>query len=129
MSTDSNQASVLMSKNTPEKTLFTRIIDRELPADIIYEDSQCVCIRDINPQAPTHVLLIPRKPIPTLADATDEDKALLGHLMLRVGDIARWLGVDDGFRLVINNGKKGGQVVFHLHLHLLANKTFSDDSL
>ena len=118
-----------MSKEIPEKTLFTRIIDRELPADIVYEDDQCICIRDINPKAPTHVLLIPRKPIPTLADATEDDKALLGHLLLKVGDIARLLGVEDGFRMVINNGEKGGQVVFHLHFHLLANKTFSDDSL
>lgn len=111
------------------KTLFTQIIDRELPADIVYEDDQCICIHDINPQAPIHVLLIPRKPIPTLADATDEDKALLGHLLLKAGDIARLLGVDDGFRMVVNNGKKGGQVVFHLHFHLLANKTFSENSL
>ena len=93
-----------MPKETPEKTLFTRIIDRELPADIIYEDDQCICIRDINPKAPTHVLLIPRKPIPTLADTTLEDKALLGYLLLKVGDIARLLGVEDGFRMVINNG-------------------------
>jgi len=112
-----------------EKTLFTKIIDRELAADIIYEDDQCICIRDINPQAPTHVLLIPRKPIPTLAKASNEDKALLGHLLLKIGDIARSLGVEDGFRVVMNNGEKGGQVVFHLHLHLLADKTFSDDSL
>lgn len=118
-----------MPKETPEKTLFTRIIDRELPANIIYEDDQCICIHDINPKAPTHVLLIPRKPIPTLADATQEDKALLGHLLLKVGDIARLLGVEDGFRMVINNGEKGGQVVFHLHFHLLANKTFNDNSL
>ena len=118
-----------MPKETPEKTLFTRIIDRELPANIIYEDDQCICIHDINPKAPTHVLLIPRKPIPTLADATQEDKALLGHLLLKVGDIARLLGVEDGFRMVINNGEKGGQVVFHLHLHLLANKTFNGNSL
>jgi histidine triad (HIT) family protein len=113
----------------PEKTLFTKIIDGELPADIIYEDDQCICIRDIKPQAPTHVLLIPRKPIPTLADASNEDKALLGHLLLKIGDIARLLKVDDGFRVVVNNGEKGGQVVFHLHLHLLANKIFSDNSL
>ena len=118
-----------MTKDTPKKTLFTRIIDRELPADIVYEDDQCICIRDINPKAPTHVLLIPRKPIPTLAEATDEDKMLLGHLLLTVGDIARLLGVEDGFRMVVNNGEKGGQVVFHLHFHLLANKIFNDDSL
>ena len=114
-----------MPKDTTEKTLFTRIIDRELPADIVYEDDQCICIRDINPKALTHVLLIPRKPIPTLAEATAEDKALLGHLLLKVGDVARLLGVEDGFRTVVHNGEKGGQEVFHLHLHLLANKTSS----
>ena len=76
-----------------EETLFTKIINGDIPADILYEDDQCICIRDIQPQAPTHVLVIPRKPIPKLAEASQDDKALLGHLMLAVGDIARKLGV------------------------------------
>lgn len=112
-----------------EPTIFTRIINGDIPADILYEDEHCICIRDINPQAPTHVLVIPRTPIPRLADASEEDKALLGHLLLKVGDIARTLGVDDAFRVVINNGEAAGQTVFHLHLHILAGKTFSEGSL
>lgn len=107
-----------------EETLFTKIINGEIPADVIYKDDQCICIKDIHPEAPTHVLVIPSKPIPKLSDASEEDKALLGHLMLKVGDIARQLGVDDAFRVVINNGEKAGQQVFHLHLHILANKVF-----
>jgi histidine triad (HIT) family protein len=112
-----------------DKTLFSKIIDGEIPADIVYQDEHCICIKDIQPQAPTHVLVIPRKPIPRLADATDDDKALLGHLMLAVGDIARSLGVDEAFRVCINNGERAGQTVFHLHLHLLAGTTFNEGSL
>ncbi|SMF07454.1 histidine triad (HIT) family protein [Alteromonadaceae bacterium Bs31] len=112
-----------------EDSLFTKIINREIPADIVYEDDQCICIKDINPQAPTHVLVIPAKPIAKLADASDEDKALLGHLMLKVGEIARTLGVEDAFRVVVNNGAGAGQQVFHLHLHILANKSFDEGSL
>ena len=112
-----------------EDTLFTKIINGEIPADIVYQDDLCICIKDIQPAAPTHVLIIPRKPIPKLADASQEDKALLGHLMMCVGDIARELGVEDAFRVVINNGEKAGQTVFHLHIHLLANKQFTEGSL
>lgn len=110
-------------------TLFTKIINREIPADIVYEDEQCICIKDIAPKAPVHVLLIPRKPIPKLADASAEDKAILGHLMTVVGDITRQLGIDQAFRVVINNGEGAGQTVFHLHLHILGEKTFSESSL
>ena len=112
-----------------EETIFTKIINGDIPAEIVYQDDLCICINDISPQAPTHVLVIPKKPIPRLADATEEDKALLGHLMLSVGDIAKQLGVDEAFRVVINNGEAAGQTVFHLHLHILANKTFSEGSL
>ncbi len=112
-----------------EETLFTKIINGDIPTDKVYEDDQCICIKDISPQAPTHVLIIPRKPIPRLVEATEEDKALLGHIMLKVGDIARQLGIDEAFRVVINNGEAAGQTVFHLHLHILANKTFSEGSL
>lgn len=112
-----------------EDTLFTKIINGDIPAERIYEDELCICIKDISPQAPTHVLLIPRKPIPRLADATAEDQAILGHLMVKAGEIARLLGVDEAFRLVVNNGADAGQTVFHLHLHILGNKTFSEQGL
>lgn len=112
-----------------EETLFTKIINGDIPADIVYEDEHCFAIKDIAPKAPTHLLVIPRKPIPRLADASEEDKAVLGHLMLKVGDIARKAGVDEAFRVVINNGAGAGQTVFHLHLHILGNKQFSEDSL
>ena len=106
-------------------TIFGKIITREIPADIVYEDEHCLAFRDINPQAPTHVLLIPKKEIPRLADATAEDGALLGHLMLAAGKIARQLGVEDAFRLVVNNGAAAGQSVFHLHLHIIAGRGLS----
>ena len=103
-------------------TLFSKIIDREIAADIVYEDEHCLAFRDINPQAPTHVLLIPKKEIARLADATAEDQTMLGHLLLAAGKVARQLGVDEAFRLVVNNGADAGQSVFHLHLHLLAGR-------
>ena len=112
-----------------EETLFTKIMNGDIPADIVYEDEHCIAIKDIAPKAPTHLLVIPRKPIPRLVDASAEDKALLGHLMLAVGDIAKKVGIDEAFRVVINNGADVGQTVFHLHLHILGNKTFSEDSL
>ena len=120
-----------------EKGLFSRIIDKELPADIVYEDDQCIVINDIAPQAPVHMLVIPRLPIPRLVDATEADRAVLGHLMWVAGEVARLKGVDDAFRLVVNNGADAGQTVFHLHLHVLANKgskekhaeTFSEQNL
>jgi histidine triad (HIT) family protein len=105
-------------------TIFTRIINREIPAQIVYEDELCLAFRDINAQAPTHVLLIPKKEIPRLVDATPEDAALMGHLMVTAGKIARDLGVGDAFRLAINNGAHAGQSVFHLHLHILAGRAF-----
>jgi histidine triad (HIT) family protein len=103
-------------------TVFGKIITREMPATIVYEDEHCLAFRDINPQAPTHVLLIPKKEIPRLIDATEEDRALLGHLMLAAGKIARALGAGDAFRLVVNNGAGAGQSVFHLHLHIIAGR-------
>ncbi len=112
-----------------EKSIFSKIMDGEIPSDILYQDEHFICIKDIAPQAPTHLLLIPRKPIPRIADATPEDQSLLGHLMLKAGEIARDLGVDEAFRLVINNGADAGQTVFHLHVHLLAQKKFKEGSL
>jgi histidine triad (HIT) family protein len=112
-----------------EKTLFTKIINGDIPGDIVYEDEHCFAIRDIAPKAPTHLLVIPKKPIPRLVDASAEDKDLLGHMMLMVGDIAKKAGIGEAFRVIINNGEGVGQTVFHLHLHILGNKTFSEDSL
>jgi histidine triad (HIT) family protein len=105
-------------------TLFGKIIHREIPADIVYEDDLCLAFKDINPQAPTHVLLIPKKEIVKLSDAGAVDQAVLGHLLLAAGKIARQLGVADAFRLVVNNGEEAGQSVFHLHLHILAGRPF-----
>ena len=104
------------------KTLFEKIIDKEIPAEIIYEDEVSIVIKDINPQAPTHLLIIPKKVIPKLSDATDNDKDVLGHLMLLAKDISNQLGLDETFRLVVNNGAKAGQSVFHLHIHLLSGR-------
>jgi histidine triad (HIT) family protein len=112
-----------------EKTLFTRIIDGDIPSAILYEDEYCFAIRDIAPKAPTHLLLIPKKPIPRLVDAEADDQALLGHLMITAGKIARDAGVGDAFRLIVNNGEGAGQTVFHLHLHILANMPMSEQSL
>ena len=103
-------------------TLFGKVIRREIPADIVYEDELCLAFRDINPQAPTHVLLIPKKEIDKLSSADGADQALLGHMMLAVAKVARQLGVEDAFRLVVNNGAEAGQSVFHLHLHILAGR-------
>tara|TARA_Y100001970_G_C13792236_1_gene630844 strand:+ start:321 stop:662 length:342 start_codon:yes stop_codon:yes gene_type:complete len=106
-------------------TLFEKIIKREIPADIIYEDDISIVIKDINPQAPTHLLIIPKKVIPKLSDANQEDQEILGHLMLVATKIAKQLDLDDTFRMVINNGAKAGQSVFHLHLHLLSGRVLS----
>ena len=106
-------------------SLFTRIINRQIPAEILYEDELCVAVKDINPQAPVHLLLIPKKPLEMLSGATDHDQAMLGHLLLAVGKITRQLKIDGAFRLVINNGAEAGQSVFHLHLHILAGRPFS----
>lgn len=105
-------------------TIFSKIINREMDADIVFEDNLCLAFRDINPQAPMHILLIPKKPIVMLADADKSDQSVLGHLMLVAGDIAREQGYADAFRLVTNNGEKVGQTVFHLHLHLLGGREF-----
>ncbi len=104
-------------------TLFEKIIAGEIPSEVVYEDDDCFCFRDIAPQAPVHLLLIPKKPIPRIAEAKTEDAELLGHLMLKVGEIARQEGfAEGGFRVVINNGSHGGEAVPHLHLHILAER-------
>ncbi|KAK8378028.1 hypothetical protein O3P69_018752 [Scylla paramamosain] len=103
-------------------TIFGKILRKEIPADFIYEDEQCVAFRDVSPQAPTHFLVIPRKPLATLSDAGDEDEQLLGHLMLVARRVAKEQGLDKGFRLVVNNGQEGAQSVYHLHLHVLGGR-------
>ena len=103
-------------------TLFEKIIQREIPADIIFEDDQVLAFRDINPAAPTHVLVIPKKPIPRVGAASAEDQSLIGHLMLKAAEIARELKLENGFRLVINNGPDGGESVPHLHCHILGGR-------
>jgi len=104
-------------------TLFEKIIAREIPADIVYEDDLVLAFNDINPQAPVHVLVIPKKPIPRIAEAEPEDHQVLGHLLLKAREIAADLGLqENGFRLVINNGKDGGESVPHLHLHILGGR-------
>lgn len=104
------------------KTLFQKIADKEIPAKLIHEDAVCVAFHDISPQAPTHVLIVPRKPIPRVAEATVEDQATLGHLLLVAGQLSRLLGLAKGFRVVINNGPDGGETVPHLHVHLLGGR-------
>jgi histidine triad (HIT) family protein len=111
-----------MSENTGGDTLFGKIIRREIPADIVYEDELCLAFRDITPQAPTHILMIPKQPLPSLAAAELEDKALLGHLLWAVSEVARQQNLDNGYRVVMNTGEDGGQTVFHLHLHLLGGR-------
>lgn len=106
-------------------TIFSKIINREMDADIVFEDDHCLAFRDINPQAPMHILLIPKKPIVKLADADKSDQTLLGHMMLVAGDIAREQGYGEAFRIVANNGEAVGQSVFHLHFHLLGGRDFS----
>src|SRR5471030_2665757 len=105
------------------KTLFQKIIDREIPAKLAHEDDLCIAIHDINPQAPVHVLVIPKKPVARLGEATTADLALLGHLLLTAATLAKKLGVaESGYRLVINNGRDGGESVPHLHVHLLGQR-------
>lgn len=103
-----------------EKTLFSKIIDREIPADIVYEDDKCIVIKDIHPKARVHLLIIPKKPIPTLFDLQPEDKDTMGHMMLLLPQLAQSLDLD-GFKTQINTGASGGQEVFHIHIHLMGN--------
>jgi histidine triad (HIT) family protein len=106
-------------------TIFMKIIRREIPAQIVHEDDHCLAFRDVNPQAPTHVLVIPKEPLAGLSDAGPEHGAMLGRLLLAARDVAEKLELNDGYRLVINNGAAAGQTVFHLHVHLLAGRHFT----
>jgi histidine triad (HIT) family protein len=104
-------------------TLFEKIIKREVPAQVIHEDDQCVAVRDINPQAPIHILVIPKKAIPRLGEATDADEALLGHLLLTAAEVAKREGVaENGYRVVVNQGWHAGESVPHLHVHVLGGR-------
>jgi len=108
------------------KTLFERIGDGEVPAQIVYQDDKVIAFRDIKPAAPTHVLIVPRKPIPRIAEAKPEDHQVLGHLMLKAAQIAEQLGLkESGYRLVINNGPDASESVPHLHLHIIGGRKMS----
>lgn len=100
-------------------TLFSKIIDGEIAADFIYQDEHLVVIKDIYPKAPVHVLMIPRKPIVSLDDLSEEDQTLIGYMMMKIPEIAAKLGLSEGYRSIINTGKGGGQEIFHLHIHIL----------
>ena len=105
------------------KTLFQKIIDREIPAKLMHEDELCIAIHDIDPKAPVHVLIIPKKLIPRVGAATADDQALLGHLLLTAAALAKKLGIaESGYRIVINNGRDGGETVPHMHVHLLGQR-------
>jgi histidine triad (HIT) family protein len=110
----------------PRDTVFGKILRKEIPADLLHEDEQCIAFRDIAPQAPTHFLVIPREPIAKLAEAQPAHRDLLGHLLLVAASVAAQLGLaTDGYRVVINNGERASQTVFHLHLHVLGGRDFS----
>ncbi len=108
--------------NPPTETIFSKIIRREIPADIVYEDNLAIAFRDVNPQAPTHILVIPKEPIPRLSDADSPNHALMGHLLLTAKRVAEQVGLENGYRVVINTGPDGGQSVEHLHLHILGGR-------
>lgn len=104
-------------------TIFKQIIDKEAPADIVYEDDICIAFRDISPQAPVHILIVPKKEIVSVATVSEEDKEILGHLMIKAADIAREEGLEEnGYRLVTNINEDAGQSVFHLHFHLIGGR-------
>ncbi len=108
---------------TSNETIFSKIIRHEIPAEIVYQDDQVTAFKDINPQAPVHLLIIPNKLIPTVNDVTAEDEQTLGHLFVVAAQLAKEMGIaEDGYRLVVNCNKHGGQEVFHLHMHLLGGK-------
>ncbi|XP_041866173.1 histidine triad nucleotide-binding protein 1 [Melanotaenia boesemani] len=106
-----------------EDTIFGKIVRKEIPANLIYEDDQCVAFPDISPQAPTHILVVPKKPIVQLSQAEDSDAALLGHMMLVAKKCAQDAGLSKGYRIVINDGPDGGQSVYHIHIHVLGGRT------
>lgn len=108
--------------NYDPDNLFAKILEGEIPCNSVYEDEHCMAFRDINPQAPSHILVIPRKGIPQLSQAGEEDKELLGHLILVANKVAQADGLDEGYRVVVNCGEPAGQTVFHLHVHVLGGR-------
>ena len=106
-------------------TLFTKIINKEIPADIVYEDDKCMAFKDINPQAPVHILLIPKKEIPSLMEVQQSDQELMGYLLCKAAQIAEEQKLSKGYRLVVNVKEHGGQTVFHLHFHILGKRKMS----
>lgn len=106
----------------PQDSIFTKIIKREIPADIVYEDELAIAFKDITPQAPVHILVVPKHPIAKLSDAESQDHRLMGHLLLTVKRVAEQAGLTSGYRVVINTGDDGGQTVYHLHLHILGGR-------
>jgi histidine triad (HIT) family protein len=108
------------------KTLFEKIVAREIPAQIIYEDESVIAFRDVKPAAPVHALIVPKKPIPRIADAEESDQAVLGHLILKAAEVADKLGLtSSGYRLVINNGPDAGESVPHLHMHIIGGRSLA----
>ncbi|XP_010790143.1 histidine triad nucleotide-binding protein 2, mitochondrial isoform X3 [Notothenia coriiceps] len=107
---------------SPAPTIFSKVIDKSIPADIIYEDEKCLAFRDISPKAPVHFLVIPRVPIPRISEAKDDDAELLGHLLIVAKTVAKQESLTEGYRVVINDGKHGAQSVYHLHLHVLGGR-------
>uniref|UniRef100_A0AAZ1XEC2 HIT domain-containing protein n=1 Tax=Oreochromis aureus TaxID=47969 RepID=A0AAZ1XEC2_OREAU len=107
---------------SPAPTIFSKVIDKSIPADIIYEDEKCLAFRDISPQAPVHFLVIPRIPIPRISEAKDDDAELLGHLLVVAKNVAKQESLTEGYRVVINDGKHGAQSVYHLHIHVLGGR-------
>uniref|UniRef100_A0A0A9X3V6 Histidine triad nucleotide-binding protein 1 n=1 Tax=Lygus hesperus TaxID=30085 RepID=A0A0A9X3V6_LYGHE len=103
-------------------TIFGKILRKEIPAKLIHEDDKCIAFHDVSPQAPVHFLVIPRKPIDMLSNAEEEDSALLGHLMITAKKVAKAQGLENGFRLIVNNGKDGAQSVYHLHIHVMGGR-------
>ena len=118
-----SNAAAALTPGPMSKTIFEKIIAREIPATIVYEDDLVLAFRDVNPQAPTHILIVPKKPIARIAEATAQDHALLGHLLLKAAEVAAKVGLQaDGYRLVLNNGRDGGESVPHLHCHILGGR-------
>jgi len=107
-----------------QDNVFARILRREIPAQVVHEDELCLAFRDVAPQAPTHVLVVPKRPLARLVDAGPADEPILGHLLVTAAAVARKLGFGDAFRIVVNNGREAGQTVFHLHVHVLAGRPF-----
>ena len=108
-----------------QRTVFEKIIAREIPSQIVYEDDRVAAFHDVHPHAPTHILIVPKKPVARIGEAGPEDEALLGHLLLKAAQVAAQVGLGNGYRLVINNGRDGGESVPHLHCHILGGRPMS----